>query len=246
MRGEYKMSDKRMIDANGNYTIKAADNTDHTLCFSDGIISVLDECGHVICEFHADDIPVADDVKSARQMPVCVAVANRIINRTNAQNTWRYETRKPKVKLTSKRLQKLLYMCALFWYVDHDYCAMIPEDFVAWSHGPVIPEIYDYFAVYQDGDICPIPSIVYQLNEEETDLINRVVDSTIDIHTEAIIDFTQIGYGPWRYAYDRESPTENKVIKKCNMRHYVRDELCQDELFDFILQNQVCEKEKML
>jgi uncharacterized phage-associated protein len=233
------MSEKHLINANGNYTIKAADNTDHTLCFSDGIISVMDECGHVVCEFHAEDIPVADDIKSARQMPVCIVAANQIINRTNAQNAWRYETGKPMVKLTGKRLQKLLYMCALFWYVDHDYCAMIPEDFVAWPNGPVIPEIYDYFAVYQDGDMCPIPGAIYQLSEEETDLINRVVDNTIDIHTEAIIDFTQANPGPWSFAYNGDKK-EHNVIKKCNMRHYVRDELCQDELFNFVMQNQEC------
>lgn len=180
-----------------------------------------------------------------RETPVCIAAANRIINRTNAQNAWRYETGKPKVKLTGKRLQKILYLCALFWYVDHDYCAMIPEDFHAWPNGPVIPEIYDYWMVYQDGDMYPIPDVTYQLSEEEADLINRVVDNTVDIHTEAIIDFTQIGHSPWGYAYDSDDPTKNKIIKKCDMRHYVRDELCQDELFDFIMQNQACEKEKV-
>jgi hypothetical protein len=57
-------NEKHLVDVNGNYTISAADNTDHTLCFSDGIISVLDKCGHVVCEFHAEDMPAvnAEDV----------------------------------------------------------------------------------------------------------------------------------------------------------------------------------------
>lgn len=54
------MASKHLIDANGNHVIKASDNTDHSLCFSDGIISVMDEHGHCICEFHAEDIPSED------------------------------------------------------------------------------------------------------------------------------------------------------------------------------------------
>lgn len=53
---------KRLIDANGNYTLRANDNTDYSICFSDGIISVIDEHGHCICEFDAEDIPVEETV----------------------------------------------------------------------------------------------------------------------------------------------------------------------------------------
>lgn len=53
-------NEKRLVNINGNYIIKAADNTEHALCFSDGIIDVLDECGHVICEFHSEDIPAVN------------------------------------------------------------------------------------------------------------------------------------------------------------------------------------------
>ena len=52
----------RLIDASGNYTINASDNTDHSLCFSGGIISVMDERGHCVCEFDAEDAPTVDAV----------------------------------------------------------------------------------------------------------------------------------------------------------------------------------------
>lgn len=51
---------KRFIDANGSFVIDASDNTGHRLCFSDGIISVMDNCGAIICEFFADDAPECD------------------------------------------------------------------------------------------------------------------------------------------------------------------------------------------
>lgn len=49
---------KRLVDVNGAFSITAADNTEHVLCFRDGFISVQDKDGHVLCEFHADDMPI--------------------------------------------------------------------------------------------------------------------------------------------------------------------------------------------
>lgn len=51
------MMHKHLINANGNYAIKASDNTDHELCFNDGILSVMDDFGHCICEFDVCDLP---------------------------------------------------------------------------------------------------------------------------------------------------------------------------------------------
>ena len=49
---------KRLVDVNSTFSIMSADNTDHTLCFRDGFVSVQDANGRVICEFHSDDMPV--------------------------------------------------------------------------------------------------------------------------------------------------------------------------------------------
>ncbi|MBQ2768071.1 MAG: hypothetical protein IJF49_08370 [Clostridia bacterium] len=60
------MAEKRMIDANGSYTINASDNTGYGLCFGGGIISVMDKFGHCVCEFFAEDAPAADVVEVVR------------------------------------------------------------------------------------------------------------------------------------------------------------------------------------
>lgn len=52
----------RLIDANGSYTLNASDNTDCSLCFGGGIISCMDERGHCICEFDAEDAPTIQAV----------------------------------------------------------------------------------------------------------------------------------------------------------------------------------------
>ena len=56
----------RLIDANGSFTLNAADNTDYGLCFSGGIISVMDDLGRCVCEFFADDAPTVDAVEVVR------------------------------------------------------------------------------------------------------------------------------------------------------------------------------------
>ena len=169
-----------------------------------------------------------------REPPMCIAAANRIINRTNAQNIWRADLGKPRVKLTGKRLQKLLYLCQLFWYVDHPESRMITEDFEAWPNGPVIPEIYNYFSVYQDGDMSPLQGVsMSSLTQEECDLINMVVDSTIEIPTEAIIDYTHRPDGPWAATYGTGEGMR-KIISKESIQQYIQDPTHQQNLIDFI------------
>ena len=59
-------NEKRLIDANGSYTLNATDNTGHSLCFGGGIISVMDIRGRCVCEFFSDDAPTVDAVEVVR------------------------------------------------------------------------------------------------------------------------------------------------------------------------------------
>ena len=170
-----------------------------------------------------------------KKIPICISAANRIIKRTNAHNIWRArELGKPIIKLTTKRVQKILYLCQLFWYIDHEKSNMIPEDFIAWPQGPILPEIYDYWAVINEGGMCSFPYENYTLNEEEIDLINRVVDNTVDIDTEEIIDYIQLTHEPWINAYENKENGQG-IISKESIKEYVRQEEVQRELVDFIL-----------
>ena len=56
-------TEKRLIDANGRYTLHASDNTDYSLLFRNGIICVENELGHCVCEFFAEDVPTVDAVE---------------------------------------------------------------------------------------------------------------------------------------------------------------------------------------
>lgn len=168
-----------------------------------------------------------------KEIPKCISVANRIISRTNAQNDWRYELGKPTVMLSVKRIQKIMYLCQLFAFMEDTESNMIPEDFVAWANGPAVLELYDYWLVSHEGYMNPYPNTKYQLSEEETEIINIVVDNTIDIPTETIIDFTQNPLGPWEQVY--KSPFSHyNVISKDRIKQYICSEEAQRQLIDFI------------
>ena len=170
---------------------------------------------------------------------MCLAAANKIISRTNAQNRWRSEHGRPRIALTGKRLQKILYLCQLFWYIDHDESKMITEDFQAWPNGPVIPQIYDYFSVYQDGDMCPLRNVkTSPLSDDERTLINKIVDSTIDTPTEAIIDYTHTKGSPWDLVYNGGQGAYG-IIPKESIKQYIGNQEHRKELITFIRDGQL-------
>lgn len=168
-----------------------------------------------------------------KEIPKCISVANRIISRTNAQNAWRYELGKPMIMLSVKRIQKIMYLCQLFDFTENPESNMVSEDFVAWPNGPVVLELYDYWMVSHEGYMNPHPNAEYQLSERETEIINIVVDNTIDISTEAIIDYTHTPFGPWEEAY-KSSPSSYNIIAKDRIKQYICNEEAQRQLIDFI------------
>ena len=56
-------NEKRLIDANGSYTLNATDNTGYSICFYGGTISVFDDFGRCVCELDAEDAPAVDAVE---------------------------------------------------------------------------------------------------------------------------------------------------------------------------------------
>lgn len=65
------------------------------------------------------------------------SVAKYIINRLNSKN----------IEITHLKLQKLLYFCQKEYLQKYNK-PLFEEDFEAWVHGPVLPEIYREYAKY--------------------------------------------------------------------------------------------------
>lgn len=169
-----------------------------------------------------------------KEAPMCLAVANRIISRTNAHNRMRRDLNKPTVSMNGKRLQKILYLCQLYWIAEGNDGDLITDNFEAWAKGPVVDSIYDIFSIYQDGGMLPYRSNdINPLTEKECKVVNYIVDSTIDIDTDAIIEFTHIPNGPWATTY-YHSDEIRPVIPKQLIRDYIGDSQNRKQFLKFI------------
>lgn len=198
----------------------------------------MDDSGIIIEIFLGDD-----DAKGKtktdigkKEAPMCLAVANRIINRTNAHNRMRADLGQPIVSMNGKRLQKILYLCQLEWIAEGHRDYLISDDFEAWVKGPVVASIYNVFSIYQDGGMLPYRSKdIKGLSEEERRIINYVVDSTIDIDTDTIVAFTHTPGGPWDQAYNnRDNEGRWPVIPKETIRRYMNSERNKEYLQMFL------------
>ncbi len=59
-------TEKRLIDANGSYTLNEINETGHSLAFGGGFIDVYDPKGKYLCQFWAGDAPTVDAVEVTR------------------------------------------------------------------------------------------------------------------------------------------------------------------------------------
>ena len=75
--------------------------------------------------------------------------------------------------ITPLKLQKLCYY-AQAWSFAWDENKLFDEDFQAWAHGPVNPQLYDKYKVYGARDI-PIPE------EADFSMFNEDQKETMDV-----------------------------------------------------------------
>lgn len=78
--------------------------------------------------------------------------------------------------ITNLKLQKLLYYAKGFYFAIFNN-ALFPEKLWAWTHGPVVPEIYHEYKDYGANIIANLeymPSPSSKFNEEQLELLNEV------------------------------------------------------------------------
>jgi len=170
------------------------------------------------------------------ETPKCIAAANRIIERTKEHNRYKYSKGLPMVHISTRRVQRILYLCQLIYFMKYDDSNMIPEEFCTFGSGPVIFELYDYWDVHQvkGVHINSLPNLeTYKLNNGETHLINKVVDYTINISTDALEDYVTKEGSPWDIAHSK-NPKHVTDISKESMKRYIRNIENQRELVEFI------------
>jgi uncharacterized phage-associated protein len=136
--------------------------------------------------------------------------------------------------ITSLKLQKLLYYCQ-GWHLGINGVPLFEEDFEAWVHGPVIPEIYHgYSSNYRWNPI---------LEPADKTAVDQVSDSeSTKEHLQEVLEVFggETGYQlelmthrerPWIQARGGIAPDElsNEIIKKEWMKSYFAERASASE-----------------
>ena len=117
--------------------------------------------------------------------------------------------------ITNLKLQKVMYYADMMFLKERGE-PLIIEDFEAWRHGPVIPEVYNIFKMYVSDPISLRDRNLetVELDANERDVINRIVDRTISIDAWDLVQLTH-ETDPW---IDNYVPGCNFTIPKSEIR----------------------------
>lgn len=140
-----------------------------------------------------------------------VQISDYIINLINNINN-------KKIKLSCKRLQKILYFCEVNYLKHSNGKSLISDDFYAWGSGPVIPGVYYMYMQFQDGFMYPLIGKYLNLNDEVKEILDKTVKETNNYTTEELIDFSRVKGGPWE-----KHKEGNELIPKKEIYDFYKD-----------------------
>ena len=142
--------------------------------------------------------------------------------------------------ITNKKLQKLLYYIEAWHLVLSD--SIIDEDFQAWVHGPVVPDVYHEFKEFGYRQL----SLVYDKNISASNFIKKLIgeqdilSKNIELLNEILekygslsafqLEFLTHSEDPWNIARKGYGELDacNEIIDKKLMREYY-SKLLEDE-----------------
>ncbi|WP_296045239.1 type II toxin-antitoxin system antitoxin SocA domain-containing protein [uncultured Gemmiger sp.] len=119
--------------------------------------------------------------------------------------------------ITNLKLQKILYYVQVY-SLQNQGRALFDDDFQAWRHGPVIPEVYDIFRKYVSDDIKEDDQTVLgnriEIDETSKSMIEKIVEKTLPLDAWDMVYKTH-ETRPWKDTY---IPNMNCIITKEQIR----------------------------
>lgn len=125
--------------------------------------------------------------------------------------------------ITNLKLQKLVYY-AQAWYLANFKNALFGEDFQAWVHGPVIPDLYEAFKEFGATPIkkdIKLENVEKKFNEETLAYLNEVAKVYMPCGAYQLEMMTH-KEDPWVKARGGCAPDEKctNIIDKGDMQKY--------------------------
>lgn len=139
----------------------------------------------------------------------CFDIANYFIWLANTTGSY----------ISNLKLQKLVYY-AQAWYLVNFDTPLFEEDFQAWIHGPVIPELYQQYKGFQWKPIIErIEKIT--VPDDIFDFLEEVADVYFSCDAYELEKMTHLE-DPWIEARGSLSPDipSNEIITKDSMKRY--------------------------
>lgn len=129
--------------------------------------------------------------------------------------------------MTEKKLQLLCYY-AKAWYLALYDENIIPENFEAWVHGAVQPDLHERYQSY-GFDTIPKQTNTVGIPEEYLSFAKEVYNSYGHLSGQAL-EYLNHQEDPWKIARGSCQPWKicNNVIKEEDMKQYYRKKLNYD------------------
>lgn len=120
--------------------------------------------------------------------------------------------------ISNLKLQKLVYY-AQAWHLAIHNIPLFPEDFQAWVHGPVIPELYQKYKNFGWQPI--LKNVNPQLSENIKEFLDEVAQEYFACDAYELEQMTHVE-APWNLARGNLPPDapSNAIIKKEWMKEY--------------------------
>lgn len=123
------------------------------------------------------------------------------------------------VELTQLKLQKLLYYCQGY-HLAMTGNPLFPEPIQAWTHGPVVAQVYDSYLEKNKGGVYnifePVAGCENALTPEQEDICDEVLSVRGQFSAWKLRDMTHEEW-PWKEAYNRGNKSE---VTQDSMREY--------------------------
>ena len=130
--------------------------------------------------------------------------------------------------LTNLKLQKLVYYAQAFYLAKYGK-ELFEEDFQAWIHGPVLPELYNDYSKFrynpiQVPDLDNVETIIEKAGKKITKHLNDVCKNYFDFSAYKLEHMTH-DEDPWKIARGNLSPNipSKEIISKSSMKEYYKN-----------------------
>jgi len=137
--------------------------------------------------------------------------------------------------ITPLKVQKLVYYCQAWMLCMFDRI-LFNEDFKAWQHGPVLPDMYIYFKNlgYNSNDSLPKVNNLDYIFDENEKLILEFVWNVYGKYDGKYLETLTHSEKPWQIAWEdrQEVDKGNSNITKQSIRQYYK-KLREDNDIEF-------------